>query len=306
MFRRRVHIFYAPPDDGGSGGGAQGPTGGDTGTGTGSPSPSGDSGGQGQKTPSPEGQQQHGDSGSSLGGDFLNRVPEHHRSILEPYVKQWDAGVTRRFQELHSQLQPYEALGLQQEDLQLAADAWKLMNENPQVLINILQTQLQQGQGGEQGRQGQGQGLPTPEAVKALPPEFQAAWQQQQQILAQQQQALEALSQQVLGQQQSTQQQQEDKALSDYLGLLKQEYGEFDEDYVMAKMLRGMDGEAAVKSFIELMDNVPGNGGGRPPVPVLSGGGIMPQDSFDPTKASRKETKDLVANLLRTAAEQGS
>ena len=47
----------------------------------------------------------------SLSSPFLNEVAPDHRSIVAPYIKKWDAGVTKKFQEYSSKLKPYESLG---------------------------------------------------------------------------------------------------------------------------------------------------------------------------------------------------
>jgi hypothetical protein len=51
----------------------------------------------------------------------LNAVPEHLRSHVEPIFKQWDANVTRKFQEhadYRKQWEPYESLNLHDVDVE--------------------------------------------------------------------------------------------------------------------------------------------------------------------------------------------
>src|SRR6516164_6951134 len=96
---------------------------------------------QGQGQGQPQGQP----SEYSLAEGFLGRVPQEHRSIIEPYVKQWDAGVTRRFAELHSQLQPYTELG-DLETLQAAAGLAQMLEENPYQVYGILHQALMNGE----------------------------------------------------------------------------------------------------------------------------------------------------------------
>jgi hypothetical protein len=51
--------------------------------------------------------------------EYLNRIPEEHRGIVEPLFREWDGNVTKRFQE-HSeyrrQWEPYEQMGVNQYD----------------------------------------------------------------------------------------------------------------------------------------------------------------------------------------------
>lgn len=51
--------------------------------------------------------------------EYLDRIPEEHRGVVEPVFKEWDGNVTRRFQE-HSEyrrrFEPYEQMGIDQYD----------------------------------------------------------------------------------------------------------------------------------------------------------------------------------------------
>lgn len=93
----------------------------------------------------PEGQ---GDGSTSDApyAEYLNRVPEEVRGDIEPVFKDWDANVTRRFQEAseyRKQWEPYEQAGVTQyrpEDIQAAfqllqdpeqARAWLDQNYGP-------------------------------------------------------------------------------------------------------------------------------------------------------------------------------
>jgi uncharacterized protein YciW len=41
--------------------------------------------------------------------NYLAELPETVRSLVEPTFKKWDGDVTRRFQELHSEYDPWKA-----------------------------------------------------------------------------------------------------------------------------------------------------------------------------------------------------
>jgi hypothetical protein len=87
------------------------------------------------------------DEGQGGGGEqdapyaeYLNRIPEEVRGDVEPVFKEWDANVTRRFQE-HSQQReqwaPYEELGvnrLSPDEVQWALDFRQAAVENPQAV----------------------------------------------------------------------------------------------------------------------------------------------------------------------------
>lgn len=64
----------------------------------------------------PEGQ---GAASGSPYGEYLSRIPEEQRGVVEPVFKDWDANVTRRFQEaseFRRQWEPYGDLGLTEYD----------------------------------------------------------------------------------------------------------------------------------------------------------------------------------------------
>jgi len=72
---------------------------------------------------SPTGVQPETGQGAAPGdapyAEYLNRIPEEHRGVVEPVFKEWDGNVTRRFQE-HSdyrkRFEPFEQMGVDQYD----------------------------------------------------------------------------------------------------------------------------------------------------------------------------------------------
>lgn len=254
--------------------------------------------------PQPQGQGagQQSEPSYSPASDFLQRVSEEHRPIVEPYVKQWDAGVTRRFQELHSRYSPFEPFLEAEIDPQDMATAWQLydmMNTDPQYVLTMLQNAVGEQEQGPAGTPPGGDEDPW----AGLPPALKQQWDRQSQ-------ALEAMAQMLLQSQTQTIEQQEDAKLDEYLGLLHTEFGDFDEEYVITKIGQGMDADKAVEAwnqtvqaYVEKRDRA-GQGAGSTAPPVLSGGGGIPLGKFDPKKASAAETRDFAANLLAQANAQ--
>lgn len=239
--------------------------------------------------PSTDGQGS-GETEYSLGHNFLQEVPEEHRALLEPYVKKWDAGVTRRFQDLHSQINPYKELGAEPDDLKQALQVYQILDEDPERVYKALKEQFEEQveeleEGGEANFQ-------------ELPPQVMQELQQQRQVL-------EALAAYITNQQESEKTAQEDKELDDYLELLKTEYGDFDEDYVVAKMYRGQSGEQAVQAWKDAIQRQM-NGGEAPKPnlpPVLSGGGVVAAEQQNVAKIPRKDLKNMIAQMMSQANE---
>lgn len=252
-----------------------------------------DNGGQGGEPVQPQQQQQN---------PFLNNVDPAHRAVVEPYLRQWDADVTRRFQDLHSQYRPYAELGAPVEDLQSAYNIYQQLNTDPKAFLGLLQEALadELSEQGPSGNNGSNQ-LP----FQGLPEEFQTDYMQSKQ-------ALEAVAQFILEQQDQQIAQQEDQELDSYIGELRTKYGEFDEEYVIAKMYAtGCSGDQAIQQWQQQLQQFINQAGGAPQrqpsgFKALSGGGSVPQGDLQKvTDLSRADTKALVASIMKNAQNQG-
>lgn len=258
-------------------------------------------GGQPQQQGAPPQQQQQGGLSQEFGSPFLNEVDEAHRPIVEPYLKKWDSNITQKFQELHAKYQPYEQLG-DVDQLSQAVYIAQLLENDPKQVFDFLAQELGVQAGQAQGPGQQQQNEPeVPEEFEGLPPAFVQQWQQQQQ-------ALEAIAQMLLDNQKSAQEKAQDAELDQLMTSLQEKYkdqGGFDEEYVLSKMMNGVDPDKAVKSYFDMVQNVLNQRGARQPgFPVLGGGGVTPQtNSKNVTDLSRNETKDLVAQILSSQGQ---
>lgn len=264
-------------------------------------------GNAGQRSPvesQPAGnQQQQSTESETWGSEFLASLDEAQRKSMEPLISKWDAGVTRRFQELQTRYAPLQPLlesGVEMADIQNALQIYTLLDTNPNYLYQLLKSELESGEGGE-GVQGQS-GLESMEEYE-LPPQVR-------QELDQLRQVVEVLAQNTLDQRSYQSQAEEDDALDQYLDLLKTEKGDFDEQYVLSRMASGMDGAAAVDAWNSTLQGFfqkAGQGNGAPPVPgsnlppVLSGGGV-PVTVDNISTAKDGDVKDMVARMLEQAA----
>lgn len=259
-----------------------------------------------------EGQGQVGDGGQSsqsgnenqgqgnehsLAAGFLQNVPDNERPIVEKYVKDWDGQVTKKFQELHSQYQPYQELGDPQ-TLQQALQIANMLSENPEGFVEALyeaMPELFEEDAGEQGLEGE-QGNPD---FQGLPEPFVQQFGQMQQVV-------ETLAQIVLDQQESTTIQQEDAELDDMLAQLKEQHGDFDEEYVLLKIYNGMAPEKAIEAFQNLsaakQEEIANKTKGIPP--TLTGGAVPGAGTRKIGEIPGKEVQNLVAGLL--AQSQGN
>ncbi len=223
------------------------------------------------------------------------------RAIMAKYLPSWDAGVTRRFQQVQSTYAPIQPLledGLTVDDLEVASKLYLMLDQDPQGVIDMLTQSL-----GGAGGSGPGQQQQTPplgsdlvdQPTVQLPPEMQQQFQQIQQFM--EHQALQAQQQELL-----LTAQQEDEALDQYLGLLRQEKGvDFDEDFVLAKMAAGVDGAEAVDAYIKLTGGVQQQATPAPAAPPVLSGGPASVGTAPVTAASDAERKALVTQMLAQA-----
>jgi hypothetical protein len=241
--------------------------------------------------------------GDGLASGFLSKIPEGDRDIVGKYVKQWDAGVTRRFQDLHSKYKPYEELGLDVETLQQAAELYSILDEDPQRIYSALREAFEEDEGSEDLSEEQKQGL------ESNP--LQGTVTEMQERLDQQTQVLEAVAQYILDMQGQTQAQSEDSELEEYLGLLKEEFGEFDEKYVLTQMFHGTDGAQAVAEWQEMIqEKINGASqatSGLPAAVLSSSGGSAVPVSEQQSMGSipSKDVRALVADVLSQVSREG-
>lgn len=237
---------------------------------------------------------------SDFAQGILKDVPDEHKEILQPYLTKWDSGVQRRFQDLHSQYKPYADLGWDTETTQQMAEVYRVLNEEPERLYEALKEQFDSGE--QSGAVGEGQTDPVIQGQ--LPSEIMEQ-------LTQHNQVLEALAQYVLGEQSSKNEAIEDKDFESYMGLLTKEYGNFDEQYVTMCIANGMDGEAAVKQYQsmtqEILNKAAAATNGLPPATLSSaGGGAVAQ--AEPQRLGSYDSKDikqLVQNVITQANQAG-
>src|SRR5215471_18197100 len=237
----------------------------------------------------PNNQEPQGGNQSGLANDFLSRVPEADREVVGRYIKDWDAGVTRRFQDYAARYQPYDDLG-SYADLQQYKTVFEYLRDNPEAVYNTLAQHFSQPAAKQTASDDEWGDLPQ-SVVQRL------------QTIDQQGQLLQALAERVIGMGTQTQEANEDAELDRYMNWLKGTYGNFDEDYVLAKMSTGMDGVKAVQEFIQKYGD---NQQQRHAFTVLSGGGsVGQQGTFNPAKASGQDVRNVVGQMLKISAEQG-
>lgn len=240
--------------------------------------------------------------GSGLASPFLDKADPADRPILEKYVKEWDGGVTKKFQELHGQLAPFQELGHDPDTLRTAVDLLQMIDTEPERVLSLLQEAIGQQGEGQQAAQGlegqQQQGEPGADDWQSqLPPQFMKKFTKFEQVL-------EGLAGHFLTEQEKQTQAEEDKILDQTLDSIKSKHQGIDETFVMAMLSAGTDPDKIGEIWSGAIQGQVNTRAAVPNVPViLGGGGAAPQQVPDVRKASSAEVKGLVADILRRNAE---
>lgn len=240
-----------------------------------------------------EGQGQEGTAGvNPAWNDVLNYVPEDKRNEVIPKLQEWD----NNFQQVQSTVAPWKDFinsGIDPETAEFSVNVLSTLESNPRAVYDALGAHL---------------GISSQEAKELVEDqgllEEELEEPKEDPRIAKLEKQTEAMAQILLARKNEEMAAEQDAALDQEMKALRNKLGDFDEEYVLAKMYAGMDPEDAAKSYFEFEEQLRSR---RPPAPkILSGGsGNIPQASIDPTKLDSKGTKDLVVQMLAAAKAQG-
>jgi len=253
---------------------------------------------------------------------ILNAVPEEYHEALRPQLEKWDKGVSRRFEKIHKEYDPYKEL-VEKYDSDYVGEALKIMGalqENPAATWEAIGRVY--GLSPQQVSQAASTSSNDDDEdfdIDDLPGPIKAALEK----VGLHEQVLEGLVREATNRNQAQEEAEEDAALEEYLAELREEHGDFDEDYVIALLANGMDGDDAVGQYQALVARInptkaptpkaqpqqpqPVAQPSRPVAPKVmnSGGGIPAVPGPDVSKMSRGDTKSLIIQLLEASrAEQ--
>ena len=86
-------------------------------------------------------------------------------------------------------------------------------------------------------------------------------------------------------------------ALNKEMDSLRNKYGKFDEEQILLRMVhKGLSAEDAYKEYEGMVSQIRST---RPAPMLLGQGGSIPRQGVDPRSLNSKDTKDLVANILK-------
>lgn len=237
-------------------------------------------------------------SGNPAWQPFLDALPTSLHSQVVPILQEWDKGVQSRFEQIHNEYsayKPFKEQGVDPETIDYALSIVNALNENPRQVYDSMaeyykfnEQQAQQNDPAPATDYDFGEEAPVDPRVTQL------------------EQGLQVMAQMLLEEQQAKAQAAEDAKLASEMADLKTKYGEYDEQYVLGRMLNGDSAETAVKAYQDLVNKVRSEAN-RPPAPKVMGssGGAMPSQSVNPAKLSESERKQLITQMLAKAKEEG-
>ena len=246
-------------------------------------------------------QPEAGQGGEPTGGapyaEFLDRIPEDQRGVVEPVFKDWDAQTTRKFQE-HSQYRdqwaPYEQAGIHQynpADLQQLIEFGQ-MAADPAAYQEWLRAQAEQA----------GLIAPDHQAGATVDPSVEQLLQQQ---LSPVQQQLQEIAQWRQEQQLQANAAQISQTIDARMRELQAEHGEFPTDVVAALAANhtGLDPRTAIdRAFADyqrfaaqIEQGFVNRKLGQPAAPETGGG----TDASPPAVTSLREASQIAMERLR-------
>ena len=259
-------------------------------------------------TPEDSGASAETSSGHPAWAEILDVLPTSLHPIVQPALQKWDQGVQERFQQVQSKYDPYKDIleSAQPDDLQKALQITRMLESDPQGFY----ARLGQAVGTPTNDQGQ-PGTEDEEDVydlgdneANLPPEVK-------QQIEQMRQQQEMLVQHVQSQMQAEANTKAEQELEQILTSLRDEHGEFDEEYVLNYAMANGNSFAAIEKGVQKynelvgrLQGVPAPGSNLPK--VHAPGGATPSTAIDPATLDSRDTKSLVVNLLQQANAQSN
>lgn len=227
--------------------------------------------------------------------EILSNVPSEYHDAILPTLEKWDKGVSRKFQKIHDEYSHLKDFAdIDATALNQAMGIYDALNTDPQAAWEAIGrvyglSPQQVSQAASAYADSDDEDFDFNELPKAVRDRLLR--------LDQHEQVLEGLSREALDRQAAEEEAAEDEALEEYLYELHEEYGDFDEEYVLGLIVAGIDGEEAVERYMEIAQQ-PRSRHSYPQV-MSSSGGIPNMSGVDVSSLSNQDTQSLIAEVLR-------
>lgn len=255
---------------------------------------------QGTADPGIEDAGQSGEVESGLSGfarDYLGKVPEEHRPIVQQHLQEWDKNFTKYSQQVQGKLKAYEGLGADPETLQNSLQLYNTMLHRPEDVYEALvnagygpkQAQAMTNQVMEEQEQGQGQ------QENSVPPHLQQQFQKYEQ-------ALNTIARHLQQQEEAKRQESELREFDTLMNNLEKKYQGMDRDLVTRMIATGMEPEQAAQRYMQMVQGVVNENARPKPPTVLGSGSAVPRPNKPMSELDGKERKEFLAEALKGMA----
>ena len=272
----------------------------------------------GETPPAPEQEPEPYSSQFFNGQEFISTVPEADRPIvqkyLSPVMQQWDGGLNEKFQTSAAKIKQYEELG-ELEKIQRATSFYDGWNADPENTVRSILgaiaeysgsaeafaqqmyalTGIPQSPQGEQQVTNLDQGFNMEEEEDPRDQLFEQLAQNQQE-----------LNERMEAWQTEQEDARDNAALDNEMNRLHNQYGQFDDSYVLLQIANGVPSDQAVQAFQSLGQTYFGGNSQPPPrtpPKVMGGQGGIPSGQVDPSKLKPQDRRALVQQFLDAQAQ---
>lgn len=240
---------------------------------------------------------------------YLKNIPAQDRAIVSRYVKDWDAGVTKRFQELQGKLKPWEELKLPLDQVQQALRFSTGFQQDPERSFRLMWNALQEHYGEEfsnellrilELQEGEMSEFDNGQQPVGGEPDPDEVWR------GNVQSELEELRQWRQEQINAAQEAEETKQLDGVLSAMHTKFGDFDDQWILGRLAEHGDVNKAIQEWNAMLQKF-SQGNNREPqrrAPVIPGGqGGVPKETIDPKTLRGQDRKAAVAAMLAGLGE---
>lgn len=218
----------------------------------------------------------------------LAEIDEPDRPIVQKYLSTWDKKVQQEFTSRAERLKPWEELG-SIEDVQEALKWIGAMNEDPVEFYKQYTQALKDNNM-----------FPDPEKDVSNLPEFEGLPEEFVNDFRATKSELEEMKKWREQFQQETEQEKLIREVDTLMNKLHSEHGDFDDEWVLLQMQKGVDPVEAVGKFKK--EIVEKYSSPRKPAPVIMpNNGQVPTNQVDFSKMTSKEKQDYMVKRLQEA-----
>jgi DNA-binding transcriptional MerR regulator len=243
----------------------------------------------------------------SLASPFLAKIPAQDREVVGRYVKDWDAGVTKKFQDYSGRLKPYENLGVPIEELQKYINLARNFQADPENVFRIMWNGLQE-QYGDGFDQELARILQLEAEDMSDDQEFYAGGDYEepdpneifQQNVSQELEEFREWRQNLEAQQQSA---EENAQLDNVLDMMHNRFGDFDDNWVLVRLAEHGNVQQAMQEWKQMLGKYNQTGAQRQAPKVLGGQGGVPVDQVNAKKLRGQDRRNAVMAALEGLGE---